>query len=151
MFSATWPKEVRQLAQKFLSSNRIHVTIGNEILAANPSICQIIEVCNESQKENRFVRFRRGRFLSISFFSNRFLQLIGQIMALRDGKTLVFCQTKRRVDEIYRLTKQMGFPVVSFLISRDHHLVYFFSFAFMVINNNLNVILLWVNFAVDEK
>jgi hypothetical protein len=35
-------------------------------------------------------------------------------MTLRDGKTLVFCQTKRRVDEIYRLTKQMGFPVVSF-------------------------------------
>ena len=48
-----------------------------------------------------------------AFFSYRFLQLIGQIMSLRDAKTLVFCQTKRRVDEIYRLTKQMGFPVVS--------------------------------------
>jgi superfamily II DNA/RNA helicase len=46
----------------------------------------------------------------------RFLQLIGQIMTLRDGKTLVFCQTKRRVDEIYRLTKQMGFPVVSLIL-----------------------------------
>ncbi len=57
MFSATWPKEVRQLANKFLSSNRIHVTIGNVILAANPSICQIIEVCTESQKQNRFVKF----------------------------------------------------------------------------------------------
>jgi superfamily II DNA/RNA helicase len=55
MFSATWPKEVRQLANKFLSSNRIHVTIGNNILAANPSICQIIEVCTEAQKETRFV------------------------------------------------------------------------------------------------
>lgn len=53
MFSATWPKEVRQLAHKFLSPNRIHVTIGSEILAANPSICQIIEVCAESEKENR--------------------------------------------------------------------------------------------------
>jgi superfamily II DNA/RNA helicase len=48
-------------------------------------------------------------------YSNRFLQLIGEIMTLQDGKTLVFCQTKRRVDEIYRLTKQMGFPVVSFI------------------------------------
>lgn len=55
MFSATWPKEVRQLANKFLSSNRIHITIGNITLAANPSICQIIEVCTESQKQNRFV------------------------------------------------------------------------------------------------
>jgi superfamily II DNA/RNA helicase len=55
MFSATWPKEVRQLANKFFSSNRIHVTIGNIMLAANPSICQIIEVCTESQKQNRLV------------------------------------------------------------------------------------------------
>lgn len=56
----------------------------------------------------------------MSSFSYRFLQLIGQIMSLRDGKTLVFCQTKRRVDEIYRLTKQMGFPVVSFIPIIDH-------------------------------
>lgn len=35
-------------------------------------------------------------------------------MTKRDGKTLVFCQTKKRVDETYRTTKQMGFPVVSF-------------------------------------
>ncbi|CAF0772943.1 unnamed protein product [Adineta steineri] len=94
MFSATWPKEVRQLANKFLSTNRIHITIGNVSLAANPSICQIIEVCTESQKENRF------------------LQLLREVMALRDAKTLVFCQTKKRVDEIYRTTKQLGFPVL---------------------------------------
>ena len=95
MFSATWPKEVRQLASQFLSPNRIHVTIGNVILAANPSICQIIEVCTEAQKQDRF------------------LHILHQIIGLRDAKTLVFCQTKRRVDEIYHLTKQIGFPVVS--------------------------------------
>ena len=61
MFSATWPKEVRQLANKFLSPNRIHVTIGNNILAANPSICQIIEVCTEEQKETRFVYHKNQR------------------------------------------------------------------------------------------
>ncbi|CAF0891940.1 unnamed protein product [Adineta ricciae] len=94
MFSATWPKEVRQLANKFLSTNRIHVTIGNIVLAANPSICQIIEVCTEAQKQNRFI------------------QLLYEIMQSRDAKILVFCQTKRRVDEIYRMTKQMGFPVL---------------------------------------
>jgi superfamily II DNA/RNA helicase len=44
--------------------------------------------------------------------SIRFLQLLHKIMSLRDAKTLVFCQTKRRVDEIYRITKQIGFPVV---------------------------------------
>ena len=52
MFSATSSKEVRQV---LLSSNHIHVTIGNIMVAANPSICQIIEVCTESQKQDRFV------------------------------------------------------------------------------------------------
>ncbi|CAF3498114.1 unnamed protein product [Rotaria sp. Silwood1] len=94
MFSATWPKEVRNLANQFLSTNRIHVTIGNIILAANPSICQIIEVCTESQKQNRFI------------------EILHEIMKLKNGKTLVFCQTKRRVNEIYLITKQMGFPVL---------------------------------------
>ena len=114
MFSATWPKEVRQLANKFFSSNRIHVTIGNIILAANPSICQIIEVCTESQKENRLVWFFPVE--KYSFFWNRFIEVLRQIMSLRDAKTLVFCQTKRRVDEIYRTTKQMNFPVVSVFV-----------------------------------
>lgn len=114
MFSATWPKEVRQLANQFLSTNRIHVTIGNIVLAANPSICQIIEVCTEAQKQNRFVHtsFRKMRYNIISL--NRFIQLLYEIMQSQDAKILVFCQTKRRVDEIYRMTKQMGFPVVSF-------------------------------------
>ncbi|CAF2693064.1 unnamed protein product [Rotaria sp. Silwood2] len=94
MFSATWPKGVRQLANQFLSTKRIHVTIGNIILAANPSICQIIEVCTESQKQNRFI------------------EILREIMKLQNGKTLVFCQTKRRVNEIYLITKQMGFPVL---------------------------------------
>ncbi len=87
------------------------------------------------------------------FIKNRFLQLIGEIMTLRDGKTLVFCQTKRRVDEIYRLTKQMGFPVVSFSyeLKINNLSVFFLSFVFMVINNSHNEILLWVNFVVDEK
>ncbi|CAF1195253.1 unnamed protein product [Rotaria magnacalcarata] len=94
MFSATWPKEVRKLADSFLSTSRVHVTIGNIILAANPSICQIVEVCTESQKQNRFI------------------EILQQIMSLHNGKTLVFCQTKRRVNELYLVTKQMGFPVL---------------------------------------
>lgn len=73
MFSATWPKEVRQLANKFLSSNRIHITIGNVMLAANPSICQIIEVCTESQKQNRLVIFssreNKTSFIDLDFYN----------------------------------------------------------------------------------
>lgn len=47
-------------------------------------------------------------------------------MTSRDGKTLVFCQTKKRVDEIYRMTKQMGYPVVSFLFTNNYSIVCLF-------------------------
>jgi superfamily II DNA/RNA helicase len=48
-------------------------------------------------------------------------------MALRDAKTLVFCQTKRRVDEMYRLTKQIGFPVVSLTKNKKNDKQSFYS------------------------
>lgn len=52
MFSATWPKEVRKLAEDFISQY-IHITIGSAELTANPKITQHVEVMEEMQKENR--------------------------------------------------------------------------------------------------
>jgi superfamily II DNA/RNA helicase len=69
MFSATWPKEVRKLAEDFLTTY-IHITIGATELQANPNIKQIVEVCEESQKEIRLkeilldiMRFRDSKVL----------------------------------------------------------------------------------------
>ena len=50
MWSATWPKEVRGMAEDFLS-DYIQVNIGNLQLTANHNILQIVDVCLETEKE----------------------------------------------------------------------------------------------------
>ena len=52
MWSATWPKEVRKLASDFLR-NYIQVTIGSLQLSANHNILQIVDVCQEHEKETK--------------------------------------------------------------------------------------------------
>ena len=52
MWSATWPKEVRQLASDFLN-DFIQVNIGSLELSANHSIQQIVEVMNDYDKRDR--------------------------------------------------------------------------------------------------
>ena len=50
MWSATWPKEVRRLAEDFLQDGFTHINIGAQTLHANHNILQIIDVCEEYQK-----------------------------------------------------------------------------------------------------
>ena len=52
MWSATWPKEVRSLAEEFLN-DYIQVNIGALSLHANHNILQIVDVCMEYEKENK--------------------------------------------------------------------------------------------------
>lgn len=50
MWSATWPKEVRKLAEDFLK-DYIQLNIGALQVSANHNILQIIDVCNDSEKD----------------------------------------------------------------------------------------------------
>ena len=50
MFSATWPKEVQKLAADFMN-NAAHITLGKAVLNANQNIHQIVDVCEEHEKE----------------------------------------------------------------------------------------------------
>lgn len=50
MWSATWPKDVRKLAEDFLKEY-IQLNIGALQLSANHNILQIIDVCDENEKE----------------------------------------------------------------------------------------------------
>lgn len=52
MWSATWPKEVRKLAQDFLT-NYVQINVGSLQLSANHNILQIVDVCQEHEKENK--------------------------------------------------------------------------------------------------
>lgn len=50
MWSATWPKEVRNLAEEFLTEY-IQINVGSLQLSANHNILQIVDVCQEYEKE----------------------------------------------------------------------------------------------------
>jgi len=52
MWSATWPKEVKQLAEDFLG-NYIQINIGSLELSANHNIRQVVDVCDEFSKEDK--------------------------------------------------------------------------------------------------
>jgi ATP-dependent RNA helicase DDX5/DBP2 len=49
MWSATWPKEIRQLAYDFLG-DFTQVNVGSAELSANPNIEQIVKVCDFRDK-----------------------------------------------------------------------------------------------------
>lgn len=57
MWSATWPKEVRQLAEDFLQ-DYVQINVGNLELSANHNILQIVDVCMESEKDHKYVDLR---------------------------------------------------------------------------------------------
>uniref|UniRef100_A0A8C7GV90 RNA helicase n=1 Tax=Oncorhynchus kisutch TaxID=8019 RepID=A0A8C7GV90_ONCKI len=75
MWSATWPKDVRQLAEDFLRD-------------------YIVDVCMENEKDNKL------------------LQLMEEIMAEKENKTIIFVETKKRCDELTRRMRRDGWPAM---------------------------------------
>ncbi|XP_067644839.1 ATP-dependent RNA helicase p62-like [Eurosta solidaginis] len=96
MFSATWPKEVRQLAEDFLGSY-IQVNIGSLELSANHNIRQYVDVCNEHDK------------------GAKLKDLLSHIydQSHSPGKIIIFVATKKKVDELSRFINGFGVRVGS--------------------------------------
>ena len=84
MWSATWPKEVRRLAEDFLQGEYAHINIGASELHANHNILQIVDVCEEYQKEAKLAK------------------LLEEIGSEPQNKILIFVETKRKCDELTR-------------------------------------------------
>lgn len=93
MWSATWPKEVRQLAADY-QQDFIQVNIGSMELSANHRIQQIVEVVTDFEKRDRMSKH------------------LETIMGDKDNKVLVFTGTKRVADEITRFLRQDGWPAL---------------------------------------
>jgi ATP-dependent RNA helicase DDX5/DBP2 len=93
MWSATWPKEVRQLASDY-QKDWIQVNIGSLELSANHRIQQIVEVVTDFEKRDRMSKH------------------LETIMNDKDNKVLVFTGTKRVADEITRFLRQDGWPAL---------------------------------------
>jgi superfamily II DNA/RNA helicase len=92
MWSATWPKEVRKLAEDFLR-NYIQINIGALSLSANHNITQIIDVCEDNDK------------------SRKLYDLLAEIRAnCKENKTIIFAETKRKVDDLTNEMRASGWP-----------------------------------------
>ncbi|KAL9597347.1 MAG: hypothetical protein Q9219_005213 [cf. Caloplaca sp. 3 TL-2023] len=94
MWSATWPKDVRQLAADYLH-DYIQVNIGSMDLSANHRITQVVEIVSEFDKRDRMTKH------------------LERIMdSDKDAKVLVFTGTKRVADDITRFLRQDGWPAL---------------------------------------
>jgi len=93
MWSATWPKEVRKLAEDFLI-DYVQVNIGAQQIHANHNILQIVDVCQDYEKERKLV------------------QLLEEIMGEKENKTIIFFETKRKTDDITRKLRKDGWPAM---------------------------------------
>jgi ATP-dependent RNA helicase DDX5/DBP2/ATP-dependent RNA helicase DDX17 len=93
MYSATWPKEVQALAEDYLEEYCL-INIGSMELAANHNIYQVVETCEEHEKELRL------------------LKLVRELTRDTDPKTLIFVETKRKADELTRYMRREGWPTL---------------------------------------
>ncbi|CAJ0638427.1 15644_t:CDS:10 [Entrophospora sp. SA101] len=94
MWSATWPKEVKRLAEDYLN-DFIQVNIGSLDLSASHNITQTVEVCSEYEKRTKLVRH------------------LERIIDQKENKTLIFTATKRTADEITKFLRQDGWPALA--------------------------------------
>ena len=93
MWSATWPKEVRKLAEDFLK-DYVHIQVGSMNISANHNILQIIDVCSEEEKGEKLMR------------------LMEEIMGEQENKTIIFTETKRKSDLLTRNMRRDGWPAM---------------------------------------
>jgi len=90
MWSATWPREIQNLANEFLK-DYIQINIGSLELSANHNITQTVEMVNEDSK------------------AKRLLTLLEDKSTSPDTKTLIFVDTKLRCDQLANLLYKKGY------------------------------------------
>lgn len=94
MWSATWPREVEQLAFDLCREKPVHINIGSLELQASHFISQYVEIVTEVQKKKRLN------------------ELMGQLI-LDGSKILIFTETKRGADTLTREMRIGGFPALA--------------------------------------
>lgn len=97
MWSATWPKEVQNLARDYLQ-DYIQVNIGSMDLSANHRVRQVIQICEPREKRTLLMHHLRA---------------IATHPDTRDYKVLVFTSTKRAADEVSLQLKDERIPAVA--------------------------------------
>lgn len=94
MFSATWPKDVEEMANGFFynKDNVLKVIVGSEDIKANASITQHIEIMADWYAKTKKMK-----------------EIVREVEGVK-GKIVVFCATKRGTEDIAWELKQEGYP-----------------------------------------
>ncbi|KAK2957458.1 putative ATP-dependent RNA helicase dbp2 [Blattamonas nauphoetae] len=94
MWSATWPREVQQLANDFLNqSNLVRFNIGSLDMTANERITQEFIFCSAMEKEKAFLEWLRKN--------------------IQNGRMLIFANTKRDAENLTRILRSNGINALS--------------------------------------
>lgn len=97
MFTATWPKEVRELANTFMNEP-VKVSIGNtDELSANKRITQIVEVIDQFQKEKKLLDLLKKY----------------QSGPKKNDKVLIFALYKKEAARVEKNLKYRGYDVAA--------------------------------------
>ena len=83
MYSATWPREIQRLATDFLGEEYVKINVGSSKLSANENVIQNVRVVDD-----------RGRYGKLKELIN----ILNEIFASKNTKTLIFVNTKREAD-----------------------------------------------------
>mmetsp|Transcript_29837 Transcript_29837/g.65578 ORF Transcript_29837/g.65578 Transcript_29837/m.65578 type:complete len:606 (+) Transcript_29837:43-1860(+) len=94
MWSATWPREIQQLARDFCKEDPIKIQVGTGELQANADIKQIVEVVPEVDKRNRFFEWLKQH-------------------GGNGGKMLIFAETKRGAEQLCREIRYQQYPAAA--------------------------------------
>ncbi|KAJ3121662.1 ATP-dependent RNA helicase dbp2 [Nowakowskiella sp. JEL0407] len=94
-WSATWPKEVKALANEYLK-DFIQVNIGSMELSASHNIRQVVEIMNEMDKRQNLVK------------------LLDKLSSTDPNtKTIIFAGTKRTADQLTENLRRDGFHALA--------------------------------------
>jgi ATP-dependent RNA helicase DDX5/DBP2 len=103
MWSATWPREVRNLAKSICVDQPVHIQIGSEELTANHQIHQVAElVTGEKEKMDKLFSL---------VLPQLYLTDAGE--RIEDAKMLIFCNTKDTVDYLTKKMREEGVNAVA--------------------------------------
>merc|ERR1712076_76612 len=80
MFTATWPKDCKKLADSYIR-NPTQIQIGSDDITTNENIRQHIEVCDDEKAKTDTLK-----------------RILGGLT--HDGNCLVFCNTKRKCRDL---------------------------------------------------
>ncbi|KAF4665415.1 hypothetical protein FOL47_004612 [Perkinsus chesapeaki] len=107
MWSATWPKEIQDLARKHCRENPVHINIGSESLAA----------CHQVMQD--FVFLEHAGTKEREFMNNVIPKVWNILMTNETAKALVFCNTKREVDQLTERMRREGYNAVCIHSDKD--------------------------------